>query len=98
MKLLEHDNRLLFEVGLEFGQGVINRFILYELYSERNKAVCIICNIKGSKIYPLHAKKNDTGSLFYKKVLELLECDGFNTDFFILVFIAKNEVFKVCSN
>lgn len=99
MKLIEHDDRSLLEIGLAFGENFVNRFLLYDISSleESNQALCIVRNVQDSKIYTLLASKHLKASQFYKSVLQLCEMDDCNMNHFKLIFNNHNDFSQVCS-
>lgn len=99
--MVEHDDRRLIEIGLVFGKGSVNRFLLYGIRSIKNKdvAMCVIRNVEDLKIYTLQVDKNETVSQFYYKVFQLCQIDDCNTDNLVLIFYDDDDdkFLKVCS-
>lgn len=99
---MEDDDRLLSEIGLEFGNESQNRFVLtdHDQLEDIDRAECIIRIPKDMKVYPLTVEKNETVGLLYKQILQMCQSDGFSTDYFVLTFnsytIETGELVKVC--
>lgn len=101
-KLVEDDDRLLSDIGLKFGDGSPNRFVLSDTELEENdQAECIVRIPKDMKIYQLTMGKNETAGHLYKQVLQKCQSDDLNTESFVLTFNsykidATAELVKVC--
>lgn len=106
-KLEADDDRQLIEVGVVFGEGTQNRFVLsendeeHDQVEESDQAECVVRIPKDMKVYPLTVDQNETAGQLYKRVLELCQAENFNTDFFVLTFNsylidATAELVKVC--
>lgn len=97
--LVEDDDRLLSDIGVVFGDGTQNRFVLSENDPELiDQADCLV-RIPKDKVYSLTVDKNETAGQLYKQVLQLCQTDEFNTNSFVLTFNSYNvstELIKVC--
>lgn len=101
--MVEDDDRLLSDIGLVFGEGSQNRFVLSEndQIEESDQAECIIRIPKDSKIYQFAVDKFETAGQLYKQVLQSCQNDDLNTDSFFLTFNSyaidtSAELVKVC--
>lgn len=107
--MVEDDDRLLSDVGLEFSEDARNRFVLSENeqheenneQEESDQAECIVRISKDIKVYRLTVQKNETAGQLYKQILQLCQKDNFNIDSFVLTFNsykidATPELVKVC--
>lgn len=88
------------DIGLVFGEGAQNRFVLLENdVEEIDQADCVVRIPKDNiKKYHLTVDKNQTVSQLYKQVLQLCQTDDFNTNSLVLTFNSYNadtELIKV---
>lgn len=87
------------DIGLVFGEGAQNRFVLLENdVEEIDQADCVVRIPKDNKVYHLTVDKNQTVSQLYKQVLQLCQTDDFNTNSLVLTFNSYNadtELIKV---
>jgi len=99
-KLEADDDRLLIDIGVVFGEGIQNRFVLTENeVEESDQAECIVRIPKDMKVFPLTVDQNETAGQLYKRVLELCQAEDLNTEYFVLTFNSYNvntELVKVC--
>lgn len=100
--LVEDDDRSLFDIGLVFGEGSQNRFVLSENeIQEQDEAECIVRISKDIKSFSLPVVKTETIGNMYVRVLKLCQLDELNVDHFVLTFNsytidATAELVKVC--
>ncbi|XP_050432536.1 ubiquitin carboxyl-terminal hydrolase 47 [Adelges cooleyi] len=87
-ELVESDDRKLCDIGLVFGDGAINRFVLTDncQHEESDQAKCVIKIHKSMKVYPLTVEKNQTAGDLFKKVFQYCQSNDINTDAFVLTF------------
>lgn len=80
------------EIGLEFGEGIQNRFVLTEFEPEENdQAKCVVrnnCFSGHSIVHTLIVDKHETAGELYKRVLQLCQSDNstISIDSFDLTF------------
>jgi hypothetical protein len=92
----------MFDIGLVFGEGSQNRFVLSENeIEEEEEAECIIRISKDIKSFSIPVTKTETVSQMYLRVLQLCLLDDLNVDHFVLTFNsytidATAELVKVC--
>lgn len=90
-KLEADDDRLLIDIGVVFGEGIQNRFVLTENeVEESDQAECIVRIPKDMKVFPLTVDQNETAGQLYKRVLELCQAEDLNTEYFVLTFNSYN--------
>lgn len=89
---MNDDDHLLSEIGLEFGEGVQNRFVLTEYEPEENdQAICVVrnnCFSGHSIVHTLTVNKCETAGELYKRVLQMCQSDNstISIDSFDLTF------------
>lgn len=93
----------MFDIGLVFGEGSQNRFVLSEneIEEEEEEAECIIRISKDIKSFSIPVAKTETVCQMYFRVLQLCLLDDLNVDHFVLTFNsytidATTELVKVC--
>lgn len=85
--LVEDDDRSLFDIGLVFGKGSQNRFVLSENeIEEEDEAECIVRISKDIKSYLVPVVKTETVCHMYHRVRQLCLLDDLNVDHFVLTF------------